>query len=114
MRFNELYKEVRATRGAAKGTIKATWMNIAFTSAGLQTLNADGLDAFPQDFREGMAAQAAQLGDVDGSAPSKTRDMVFPPSTARVSMAAWVHTTGGDYFFSPSLPALRQLAGLPA
>jgi Dyp-type peroxidase family len=67
--FNDLYKEVRARRGGEKGIIQASWTNIAFTFTGLQLLGPSGLDAFPQDFRDGMAARAAELGDLDQSAP---------------------------------------------
>ncbi|MFO1081313.1 MAG: cytochrome P450 [Reyranellaceae bacterium] len=47
-----------------------TW-NIAFTWTGLQALGIDAntLASFPEDFRDGMAARAARLGDTGDSAP---------------------------------------------
>ena len=72
--FNALYKEVRARRHGEKGIIKATWTNIAFTFGGLQMLGPPDLGTLPQDFREGMAAQASTLGDVDESAPDGWRE----------------------------------------
>jgi Dyp-type peroxidase family len=46
-------------------------LNVAFTFDGLHALEVpeEVLATFPADFREGMAARAHQLGDVDGSAP---------------------------------------------
>jgi Dyp-type peroxidase family len=48
-------------------------VNIAFTYAGLRALQISdaSLAAFPQEFREGMAARAALLGDEDASAPAR-------------------------------------------
>lgn len=48
----------------------ASW-NIAFTWPGLRALGIDAntLASFPEDFRDGMAARAARLGDVGASAP---------------------------------------------
>lgn len=44
---------------------------LAFTWTGLQALGIDEktLASFPEDFREGMAARAARLGDVGASSP---------------------------------------------
>ena len=56
----------------------ATWdtkpesgINLAFTYRGLEALGVPGtsLSGFPDDFRAGMAASAATLGDVGDSAP---------------------------------------------
>lgn len=68
--FNALYKELHG-RGAPRGTIEATWLNVAFSHAGLGMLGVDGLDALPEDFRLGMAQRAALLGDVDNSDPQQ-------------------------------------------
>src|SRR5256885_142496 len=54
--FNDLYKELRAKRGGEKGIIEAAWTNVALTAKGLVLLQAPGLDAFPQEFLDGMAA----------------------------------------------------------
>jgi Dyp-type peroxidase family len=48
-------------------------INLAVTFAGLRALGvpAASLDAFPEEFREGMAARADRLGDVGDSAPDR-------------------------------------------
>lgn len=47
------------------------WINVVFTHSGLAKLVADSavLDAFPPEFRQGMAARAGYLGDVGQSSP---------------------------------------------
>jgi Dyp-type peroxidase family len=48
-------------------------VNVAFSFEGLRALGCAGhsLDAFPAEFRDGMAARAAVLGDVGESAPDR-------------------------------------------
>jgi Dyp-type peroxidase family len=66
--FNRLFKTLRARRGVDAGSVKATWMNIAFSHAGLVKLatqipgllDADFVDT---SFVQGLAAQSANLGD---------------------------------------------------
>jgi Dyp-type peroxidase family len=52
-------------------TAPASAVQVAFTYAGLQALEVPGaiLASFPDEFREGMAARAARLGDRGPSAP---------------------------------------------
>lgn len=68
-RFNDLFKLVNARRDSRhhgeRGTVEATWVNIAFTFHGLQVLQAPDVDQFPADFQAGMAARANQIGDND-------------------------------------------------
>src|SRR3954449_2247490 len=47
------------------------WMTVAFTYHGLKALGVpqESLDSFVPEFRQGMAARAAELGDVGDSAP---------------------------------------------
>ena len=47
------------------------WVTVAFTFHGLQALGVpqESLDSFAPEFRQGMAARAAQLGDVGESSP---------------------------------------------
>jgi Dyp-type peroxidase family len=60
--FNRVFKRTRDRRGYS-GTVKASWINIAFTHAALAKLTAD-VDAFADaSFRTGVVAQAAALGD---------------------------------------------------
>jgi Dyp-type peroxidase family len=48
------------------------WVTVALTYQGLRVLGvpSDSLDSFPLEFRQGMAARAAELGDVGESDPS--------------------------------------------
>jgi Dyp-type peroxidase family len=50
-----------------------TTLNLAFTHAGLEALGVPpaSLAAFPEDFREGMAARAGRLGDAGEDAPGR-------------------------------------------
>jgi Dyp-type peroxidase family len=60
--FNRLFKRTRDRRGYS-GAVKASWINIAFSHAGLARLTSDA-DAFADpSFRTGMVAQSAALGD---------------------------------------------------
>ena len=60
--FNRLFKRTRDRRGYS-GSVKASWINIAFSHAGLAKLTDDA-DAFADaSFKTGMVAQSAALGD---------------------------------------------------
>jgi Dyp-type peroxidase family len=67
--FNAEYK-ARALAREDQLAEQASWVNVAFSFPGLQQLGADGVDAFPDDFKQGMRARAADNGDVDTSDPS--------------------------------------------
>jgi Dyp-type peroxidase family len=67
--FNAAIKAAEG-HGAKPGTVEAAWTNIALTFPGLQLLGAPGLDTMPEEFKAGMRARAAQLGDVDDSDPT--------------------------------------------
>lgn len=71
--FNDLFRRARARRGAEVSTPQASWLNVAFTHPGLAALGVPDteLSTFPGAFREGMAARAQLLGDVDESAPAR-------------------------------------------
>ncbi|WP_406054017.1 Dyp-type peroxidase [Kribbella sp. NBC_00889] len=49
----------------------SAWMTVAFTYQGLHALGVpqQSLDSFSPEFRQGMAARAAELGDVGASSP---------------------------------------------
>ena len=71
--FNDSFKLAKARAGGHEdGTMPvATWRNIAFNYPGLERLGASGLQRFPIDFREGMAARSHRLGDVGRNAPEQ-------------------------------------------
>ena len=49
----------------------AAWITVAFAYQGLEALGVpqESLDSFAPEFRQGMAARAAELGDIGESAP---------------------------------------------
>ena len=49
-----------------------TWITVAFTYQGLEALGVpqDSLDSFAPEFRQGMAARAAEIGDVGENSPA--------------------------------------------
>ena len=71
--FNRRFKRTKKQhRGEDKDNpYTATWVNVAFTHKGLAALGAPAadLDAFPTEFKAGMAARAGLLGDLGESAP---------------------------------------------
>src|SRR6185312_9865409 len=64
--FNRRYKWHRQ-RG--DNLPESEWFNLLLSAKGLEALEAPELDQFPIEFREGMRARAAIIGDVDRSSP---------------------------------------------
>src|SRR5438132_7891199 len=60
-----------ATAAAPTSPDSDAWLSIALTHRGLEAIGAPqaSLDSFAPEFREGMAARAALLGDVGESSP---------------------------------------------
>jgi Dyp-type peroxidase family len=65
-----LHPVVDASRDPASA--RDAWATVAFTHTGLQQLGVpqESLDSFAPEFREGMAARAARIGDIGASAPT--------------------------------------------
>jgi Dyp-type peroxidase family len=65
------------------------WVTVAFTHAGLAALGVpqSSLDSFPEEFRQGMAARAGELGDVGASSPENWE---WPLGTDAVHVAVSV------------------------
>ena len=72
--LGELVREVTRESGFP-GDLPST-LNVALTYKGLEALRLEPakLEAFPEDFRNGMAARCEELGDDGPSAPSKWED----------------------------------------
>lgn len=70
--LGELAPRVTTAQPWSQGKPETT-LNVALTYAGLQALGtpAEALAAFPEDFRQGMAARAQQLGDTGAHAPGR-------------------------------------------
>src|SRR5215211_3047599 len=77
------------------------WVTVAFTYQGLKVLGVpqDSLDSFAPEFQQGMAARAAELGDVGESSPEHWEK---PLGTADVHVALAV--------LSPDAARLEALA----
>ena len=62
------------------------WITVAFTYQGLKALGVPqtSLDSFPSEFQQGMAARAAELGDVGESGPANWE---YPLGTQDVHIA---------------------------
>src|SRR5947208_9116717 len=65
------------------------WITVAFTYYGLEALGVpqDSLDSFSPEFRQGMAARAAELGDVGESSPEHWEKPLGSPDI-HVALAA--------------------------
>ena len=64
------------------------WITVAFTFNGLRALGVDesSLATFPQEFREGMPARAAVLGDTGACAPSNWVDKTASPDLHAIAI----------------------------
>ncbi len=72
LKFNGEFKNLSLQGLRAEDFLATAWNNIALTHAGLKALGVPttDLDAFPDDFKQGMAARASRIGDVGASAPA--------------------------------------------
>jgi Dyp-type peroxidase family len=63
---------VLAARGPSSDAAREAWVTVALTYQGLKALGVpqESLDSFAPEFQEGMAARAAELGDVGDSSPA--------------------------------------------
>ncbi len=77
--FNQKHKELVA-RGEDTLTLQTSWVNLHLSFAGLQQLGADGLDALPDEFKQGMRARAGVIGDVNESDPTNWTGPFAPNS----------------------------------
>jgi Dyp-type peroxidase family len=68
---------------------RGAWVTVAFTYQGLQALGVpqESLDSFAPEFQQGMAARAAELGDVGDSSPANWERPLGTPEV-HVALAA--------------------------
>ena len=85
---------------SASQTTGDAWLGVGMTYAGLEALGLpeESLQSFPETFRIGMAARAAQLGDIGPNAPENW-DFPFGTSQIHIGVSAysnspekWRHT----------------------
>jgi Dyp-type peroxidase family len=76
----------------------ASGVNVAFTYPGLRTLQLSDatLAAFPQEFRQGMAARADLLGDYGDSAPANWEGRFGSPDVHVLLMISAMHRDALD------------------
>jgi len=81
---------------------RGAWVTVAFTYQGLKALGVpeDSLASFAPEFRQGMAARAAELGDVGESSPENWEKPLGTPD-AHVALAA----------LSPDAARLERILG---
>src|SRR5438034_11606987 len=82
------------------------WITVAFTYHGLRALGVPqgSLDSFAPEFQQGMAARAAELGDVGESSPEQWEK---PLGTADVDVALAVLLPEAAGFETHSWPARK-------
>jgi Dyp-type peroxidase family len=76
LHFNRLFKELRVRRGIETRAVMATWLNIAFSSAGLRKVTSDVEDFQDVAFKEGLAARSKSLNDPDSGVGSQDNWLV--------------------------------------
>jgi Dyp-type peroxidase family len=83
-----LYPVVGAGQPAADPA-RGAWVTVAFTYQGLKVLGVPeaSLDSFAPEFQQGMAARAAELGDVGESSPANWEQPLGSPDV-HVALAA--------------------------
>jgi Dyp-type peroxidase family len=102
---------VDSGRAAAVPT-QGAWITVAFSYRGLEALGVpqESLDSFAPEFREGMAARAAELGDIGESSPEHWEQ---PLGTADVHLALSVISPDADALEAVAEQARRAHAQLP-
>jgi len=56
-------RRLKTTNGAEAHGSHARWVNVAFSAAGLEALEAPGMAYFPEDFRQGLRRRAHLIAD---------------------------------------------------
>src|SRR3954466_3827480 len=110
----ELVRRLRPVVDASRDPRSArdAWATVAFTYTGLEALGVpqQSLDSFAPEFREGMAARAAQIGDVGVSDPANWET---PLGTPDVHVAISVISPSSERLEAVSERARRAHQELP-
>src|SRR5215217_3213722 len=106
-----LHPVVGAGRPASDPT-RGAWVTVAFTYQGLQALGVPqaSLDSFAPEFRQGMAARAAELGDVGDSSPANWEK---PLGTSDVHVAVAAITSSHEGLEAAAEQARQAREQLP-
>ena len=92
------------------------WVTAAVSYQGLKALGVpqDALDSFPLPFQQGMAARAAELGDVGESAPENW-EKPFGTTDVHVGLSALSPDAAGlERVLAPARQAIEELSGVTA
>ena len=92
------------------------WVTAALSYQGLKALGVpqDTLDSFPLPFQQGMAARAAELGDVGESAPENW-EKPFGTTDVHVGLSALSPDAAGlERVLTPARQAIEELSGVTA
>jgi Dyp-type peroxidase family len=125
--FNRLFKAIRHRRGRDSNSVKATWVNIAFSYSALKELTkgtpADVATTVFTDasFKNGLAAQSPSLGDpTDPQAESNPNKWVVGGPSNEADIVLIVQSDDRDDLFDQveqledSIYAFRRPDGSPA
>ncbi len=78
IKFNQLFKSTRDRRHGQEGTVRSTFINVAFTYDGLKKLTPDADQFTDASFKAGLHNRSAALGDpTDPSAPGHPSQWVI-------------------------------------
>jgi Dyp-type peroxidase family len=93
---------------------RKTAVNLALTHRGLQVLGVpqESLDSFAPEFREGMAARAAQLGDVGENAPENWEAPLGSPDVHVAVAALGPDAESLDAALTEARAAFADLSGV--
>ena len=94
------------------GHVPDAWLTVAFTYRGLEALGVPqaSLDSFAPEFRQGMAARAAEIGDVGDNAPEHWEQPLGSPD---VHIALSVLSPDADRLETVTERARRAQAEIP-
>ncbi len=115
----ELMRRVRAVVTSAADTTSPlgdTWVSVALTFSGLKALGVPpyALESFAWEFRQGMAARAAALGDAGESAPEHWEAPLGTPDVHVVLTAVAPDGTRLRAAIDRARPAYQGLPGVSA
>ncbi|MBI3780815.1 MAG: Dyp-type peroxidase, partial [candidate division NC10 bacterium] len=90
-----LLPDITTSEPWPNGNKPASALNVAFTHGGLKTLglSPNALASFPDEFKQGMAARAALLGDFGNNDPAKWDKLL---GSTNVHALVIIHATSDD------------------
>ncbi|RCG30567.1 Dyp-type peroxidase [Sphaerisporangium album] len=115
----ELMRRIRAVVTSAADTespLGETWVSVALTVHGLRALGvpAEALETFAWEFRQGMAARAAALGDVGDSGPEHWEAPLGTLDVHVVLVALAPDRARLETAIDRARPAYQRLSGVTA